>query len=68
MALEFQCKNVGVTDCNHTAVADTAEDLLVKVASHAESKHNVKLNQTLINYALTTVTETTGPAKKTKRR
>ncbi len=58
MALEFQCKNVGVTDCNHKATADTAEELLAKVAAHAESKHEVKLNQTLINYALSTVTET----------
>ena len=58
MALQFQCKNVGVTDCKHTAVADTAEELLEKVAAHAEMTHEVKLNQTLINYALSTVTET----------
>lgn len=58
MALVFECKNVGVTDCNHKATAETAEDLLAKVAAHAESKHEVKLNQTLINYALSTVTET----------
>lgn len=58
MALEFQCKNVGVTDCNHKATGDSVDDLLAKVASHAESKHGVQLNQTLINYALTTVKET----------
>lgn len=57
MVLQFQCKNVGVTDCKHTATADTAEDLLDKVAAHAESKHGVTLNSTLINYALTTVEE-----------
>lgn len=61
MALEFQCKKVGVTDCNHKAVADTKEELLAKVASHAETKHKVKLNQTLIDYALTTVVETGSP-------
>jgi predicted small metal-binding protein len=58
MALEFQCKKVGVTDCNHKAVADTAEELLEKIAAHADSKHEVKLNQTLVDYALTTVVET----------
>lgn len=57
MALQFQCKNVGVTDCNHTAQADSAEELVEKVAAHAESKHGVKLNSTLVNYALSTVEE-----------
>lgn len=57
MALQFQCKNVGVTDCKHSATADTAEELLEQVAAHAESKHGVVLNSTLVNYALTTVEE-----------
>lgn len=57
MALQFQCKNVGVTDCKHTAKADTAEELLEKVAEHAENKHGVTLNSTLVNYALSTVEE-----------
>lgn len=57
MALQFQCKNVGVTDCKHTATAETPEELLAQVASHAESKHGVTLNSTLVNYALSTVEE-----------
>lgn len=57
MALQFQCKNVGVTDCKHTATAETADELVAKVAAHAESKHGVTLNSTLVNYALTTVEE-----------
>lgn len=57
MALQFQCKNVGVTDCNHTATAETADELVAKVADHAESKHGVTLNSTLVNYALSTVEE-----------
>ncbi len=57
MALQFQCKNVGVTDCSHTATAETADELVAKVADHAESKHGVTLNSTLVNYALSTVEE-----------
>lgn len=57
MALKFQCKNVGVTDCRHTTKADSAEELLEKVAKHADSKHGVELNSTLVNYALSTVEE-----------
>ncbi len=57
MALQFQCKNVGVTDCKHTASAETAEELLEQVAAHAESTHGVTLNSTLVNYALSTVEE-----------
>jgi predicted small metal-binding protein len=57
MALQFQCKNVGVTDCKHTASADTADELLEKVAEHAETEHGVTLNSTLVNYALSTVEE-----------
>ncbi len=57
MALQFQCKNVGVTDCKHTATAETADELVAQVAAHAESEHGVTLNSTLVNYALSTVEE-----------
>ncbi|MGH1491447.1 MAG: DUF1059 domain-containing protein [Acidimicrobiales bacterium] len=57
MALQFQCKNVGVTDCKHTATAETADELVAQVAAHAESTHGVTLNSTLVNYALSTVKE-----------
>jgi len=57
MALEFRCAHVGVTDCKAATNADTKEELLAKVAAHARDAHGVELNDTLINYALTTVTE-----------
>lgn len=57
MSLEFRCQHVGVTDCRSTTKANTAEELLEKVAKHARTAHGVELNQTLINYALTTVAE-----------
>lgn len=58
MALEFACKRVGVTDCGHVATADSKDELLAKVAEHARDEHGVELNDTLIDYALTTVRET----------
>lgn len=57
MALEFACTRVGVTDCKHVATADTKDELLAKVAAHAKSEHGVELNDTLVDYALTTVKE-----------
>lgn len=57
MALEFACRHVGVTDCKTVARADTEEELLAAVAEHARTAHGVELNQTLIDYALTTVRE-----------
>ena len=57
MSLKFSCKDVGVTDCKSVTKADTTEELVAKVAKHAKEKHGVELNETLINYALTTVTE-----------
>lgn len=58
MALEFACKSVGVTDCATVATAETQEELLAKVAEHARTAHGVELNDTLIDYALSTVRET----------
>ena len=57
VALEFACKRVGVTDCKSVTTADTQEELLAKVAAHANDAHGVDLNETLIDYALTTVEE-----------
>jgi len=48
---------VGLTDCKSVTQAESAEDLLGKVAVHAREVHGVELNETLINYALTTVKE-----------
>lgn len=57
LALEFACSRVGVTDCKAVTTAETKEELLAKVAEHAEHAHGVELNGTLIDYALTTVRE-----------
>ena len=57
MGLEFRCEHVGVTDCKAATVADSKDELLAKVAAHARDTHGVELNETLINYALSTVTE-----------
>ncbi len=58
MALEFACQRVGVTDCKHVATADSEEELVEQVAKHAKQVHGVELNDTLVDYALTTVRET----------
>ncbi len=58
MALEFACSRVGVTDCKHSATAASKEELVAKVAEHARDVHGVDLNETLIDYALSTVKET----------
>ncbi len=58
MALEFACQRVGVTDCKHSVSADGKQELLAKVAEHARTVHGVELNETLVDYALSTVKET----------
>ncbi len=54
MAVEFRCQDVGVA-CKNVARAQTADELVAAVAAHARDKHNVVLNQTLIDYAVTKV-------------
>jgi predicted small metal-binding protein len=54
MPVEFRCADVGVA-CRARTTADTAEELVAKVAEHAKAKHGVELNQTLIDYAVTEV-------------
>jgi predicted small metal-binding protein len=57
MALEFACRNVGLVDCKGVVHAATEDELLRLVAEHARTVHGVELNQTLVDYARTTVTE-----------
>jgi predicted small metal-binding protein len=57
MALQFRCADVGVA-CKATTTADSADELVAKVAEHARSVHGVELTQTLVDYALTKVTDT----------
>lgn len=54
MSVEFHCQDVGVA-CRKVTRAETAEELVEKVAKHAKSKHHVELNGTLIDYAVTKV-------------
>lgn len=54
MALEFHCSDVGVS-CGHVTRADNEDDLLDAVAQHARTKHEVELNDTLVDYARTMV-------------
>lgn len=54
MALEFHCADVGVA-CKTVTRASSRDELLTKVADHAQQAHGVALNQTLVDYALTTV-------------
>lgn len=55
MSLEFRCADVGVV-CRGKVTAETAEDLIQKVAAHAADAHDVpELSQTLVDYAVTTV-------------
>lgn len=62
MSLEFRCRDVGVV-CRGKIQADTADELVAKVAAHAADKHGVpELSQTLINYAKSTVHEVGEPA------
>lgn len=57
MALEFSCADVGVA-CKAVTRAETKEDLLAKVAAHAQKVHGVALTETLVDYALTKVRST----------
>lgn len=55
MSVEFRCADVGVV-CRGKITADTAEDLIQKVAAHAADAHDVpELSQTLVDYAVSTV-------------
>lgn len=64
MSLEFRCRNVGVV-CKAKITAETKDELLAQVAEHADHVHGVpKLSQTLVNYAVSTVTDTESNSKK----
>ncbi len=57
MTLEFRCADVGLA-CDARVTAETEDELVSEVAEHARSAHDVELNQTLIDYAKTTVRTT----------
>ncbi len=57
MALQFRCQDVGIA-CRKVTRAGTKDELLAKVAAHAQKTHGVELNDTLVDYALTRVRQT----------
>lgn len=57
MTLEFRCADAGLA-CDAKVTAETEDELVSRVAEHARSSHDVELNQTLIDYAKTTVRKT----------
>jgi predicted small metal-binding protein len=48
--LEFRCRDVGLA-CRKKVKADDEGELVAQIADHAEAKHGVTLNETLIDYA-----------------
>jgi predicted small metal-binding protein len=57
MSLEFRCRDVGVV-CKAKIVGETSEELLTKIAEHADHAHGVpELTETLVDYAKTVVRE-----------
>lgn len=57
MPVEFRCEDVGVV-CRRVTRADSAEELVARVADHARQAHGVELNETLIDFARTKVRST----------
>ena len=55
MAYEFGCKVAG-SQCNWKARGATEEELMRKVAEHAQKKHRVKtVSDTIAGYLKTTI-------------
>lgn len=57
MSVGFRCQDVGVV-CRSKIEAETPEELVEKIAEHADRVHGVpSLPETLVDYAKTVVTE-----------
>ena len=55
MAYEFGCKVAG-SQCNWKARGATEEELMRKVAEHAQKKHRVQsVTDTIVNYLRSTI-------------
>lgn len=59
MAVELRCQDVGLA-CGSVTRAGTADELVAAVAAHARDEHDVELNATLVDYALTKVRPASG--------
>lgn len=52
MAYQFSCKSAGAAGCGWKATAATEDELIGKVAAHAQKVHKVKnVTATIANYA-----------------
>ncbi len=52
MAYEFSCRTAGAEGCNWKTRAATEDELVAKVAQHAQKVHKVKnVSATIANYA-----------------
>ncbi|MCA1841770.1 MAG: DUF1059 domain-containing protein [Actinobacteria bacterium] len=52
MAYEFSCKDAGAEGCNWKTRAATEDELVAKIAEHAQKRHKVKnVTATIANYA-----------------
>lgn len=57
MSLKFSCADVGVV-CKKSVTADSADDLVAKIAAHAADAHGVPaLSETLVEYAKSVVVD-----------
>lgn len=57
MTLEFRCADVGLA-CGHAVKAESEDELVDRIATHAREEHDVELNETLVDYARTQVRST----------
>jgi len=52
VAYEFSCRDAGAEGCNWKTRAATEDELVAKVAEHAQKRHKVKtVTATIANYA-----------------
>jgi predicted small metal-binding protein len=52
VAYEFSCRDAGAAGCNWKTRAATEDELVAKVAQHAQKRHKVKnVTATIANYA-----------------
>ena len=49
MAKSLSCKDVGVTDCNWSATADTVEELMAKCKAHAKEHGHEQIPEELMS-------------------
>jgi predicted small metal-binding protein len=55
MAYEFSCKTAGAAGCNWKVRGATQDEVMAKVAQHAQKVHKVKkVSDTIASYARST--------------